>query len=236
MNSFLITGGTNKERLEKAKKLIKQNTSVKKLEPHPDLLMIQPELSISIKQIRELQKFLSRKPYQAEIKVVIMPEAEKMTLPAQNSFLKTLEEPPENSLIILCAQNQDQLLPTIISRCQLIKLIPKPEIELDKSLITHYSLLITQLLQAKVGKRLQLIEPYTKNREEAIKFCQEMIVVFRHKLLLLSKKKSSGPLITHYSLLITQLQKAIGLLNSNVNVKLTMENLVLTLLEPKSSY
>jgi len=230
MNSYLIVGGTNQERLNRAKAQISNfKFPISNFENNPDLLMVQPELSISIKQIRELQKFLSRKPYQAEIKVVIMPEAEKMTLPAQNSFLKTLEEPPENSLIILCCPNKDQLLSTIISRCQLIKLPPKSEIKLDKSLITNYSLLITKILKSGAGKRLQLIEPYTKNREEAIKFCQEMIFVLRHKLLLLSKKKSSDLLITNYSLLITQLQKAIGLLQANVNVKLSLENLALTL-------
>jgi len=222
MNSYLIIGGTSQERLKKANSLI-THYSLLITVSHPDLLIINPDPSISIKQVRELQKFLSRKPYQAEIKAVIIPEAEKMTIPGQNAFLKTLEEPPENSLIILCCPNEDQLLPTIFSRCQIIKLPSKSEVELDqKKLTIHYSL-FTKILKSSAGKRLQLIEPYTKNREEAIKFCQEMIVTLRHQWI------NNKSLITHYSLLITQLQKAIGFLNSNINVKLVMENLVINL-------
>lgn len=260
MNSFLITGGNYRERLERAKKLIEKRLDKpstpglrnspriyagekENLGAEPDLLIIKADPSIGISQIRDLQKFLARKPYQAKIKAVIISKAEKMTVPGQNAFLKTLEEPPKNSLIILGAQNQDQLLPTIISRCQLIKLPPKPEIEINKSLIAHHlpaqagSLLITQLLQAKVGHRLQLIEPYTKSREEAIKFCQEMIVVLRETMMLktprgcytLKNTNMNNSSEVKKFRLITSFQKTLHLLQANINVKLALENLVLKL-------
>ncbi|GAI75624.1 unnamed protein product, partial [marine sediment metagenome] len=154
LNSYLITGGNHQERLAKASKVL-QNGGTTELTNTPDLLLIRAHPSVQIRDIRALQKFLSLKPYQAEIKTVLIPEAEKMTIPAQNSFLKTLEEPPENSLIILCCPNKEQLLPTIISRCQLIKLPPKSEIEVNKSLITNYSLLITKILKSGAGEKLQ---------------------------------------------------------------------------------
>jgi DNA polymerase III gamma/tau subunit len=120
VNSYLITATNYEERIEKAKKLVGF------WEPHPDFLLIQAHPSISINDIRQIQKFLSRRPYQAKIKAVVLAEAELMTIPAQNAFLKTLEEPPANSLIVLGSQNQDQLLATIISRCQIINLKSKP--------------------------------------------------------------------------------------------------------------
>lgn len=218
MNSYLIIGGNLEERLKKAGQIIKgSGLKIKSSDSHPDLLKVIADLSIGINQVRQIQKFLSLRPYQASIKVVIIPEAEKMTVPAQNSFLKTLEEPPENSLIILSSQNKDQLLATIISRCQLIKLTSKTEFKLSEKEIKEKYSFFKNLLKAGPGKRLQLIEPYTKNREEAVKFCQEMILVLRKKGLAEHKEK------------ILFFQKTLTLLKANVNVKLSLENLVLKL-------
>jgi len=221
MNSFLITAGTDQERLEKAGQKLKASGLNLKA-PHPDLLIINPDPSISIKQIRDLQKFLSRKPYELEKKAVVIPEAEKMTIPAQNSFLKTLEERPKNSIIILCAQNQDQLLETIISRCEIIKLVQKSGIELDKKIIDRHCSLMAKIKKTGLGKRLQLIEPYTKTRSEAVQFCREMIVSLR------SRDVNAKAFINNVHI-IKKLQKTIQLLQANVNVKLTMENLVIKL-------
>ena len=224
MNSYLISGGTGQERLKKAQKLISDfGFRISDFKNNPDLLIIEPLLSIGINQIRSLQKFLSRKPYQLSIKTALIPQAEKLTIPAQNAFLKTLEEPPANSLIILTCQSQEQLLATIVSRCQTIKLVPKPEVTLDQPLITHYSLLITQLSKAGVGERLKLVEPYTKSREEAVKFCQEMLTFF------LSHHLSHPKGVIPFTPVIKALQKTLNLLQANVNVKLALENLVINL-------
>lgn len=229
MNSYLIIGGTNQERFQKVKEIIRNlKLEVRNWTNHPDFLVIHPYLSIGIDQVRHLQMFLTRKPYQAKIKTVVISEAEKLTIPAQNAFLKTLEEPPENSLIILCSQNEEQLLPTIISRCQLIRLASKPQIELNDSFLTSHFSLLTSILKAGVGKRLKLIEPYTKSREEATKFCQEMLVVL--KKLLSSHPQGVMPLTPRDAIpIIKSLQKTLHLLEINVNVKLALENLVISL-------
>jgi DNA polymerase III gamma/tau subunit len=221
MNSYLITGGHYQERIKKARKIAGF------WQPHPDLLMIKAELSVGIKQIREGQKFLSRRPYQGKIKVVVILEAEKMTLPSQNAFLKTLEEPPANSLIILSAPSHDDLLATVISRCQLIKLKPQSQIKLKKSLITHHSSLIAQWLKSSAGQQLELIEPYTKSREEAIRFCREMIAILRKYL---TKEKRLSKLSMDDNQLLAAIknfQQSFSLLQANINVKLVLENLVL---------
>lgn len=88
---------------------------------HPDLFIVTPKtLSITIEDIKESQQFLRLKSFCAKYKIVIIKNAEAIGEAAANAFLKTLEEPPKNSLIIICASKLDGLLPTIISRCRKI--------------------------------------------------------------------------------------------------------------------
>jgi len=85
------------------------------------LLTLEEESSsIKISQIREMQKELVYKPYESEQKVYIIDHADQMTPQAANSLLRTLEEPPDYAVLILLAEEINQLLPTIISRCQQI--------------------------------------------------------------------------------------------------------------------
>lgn len=85
---------------------------------NPDFIMIEPDgNSIKISQIREMQESVYKKPIIAEKKVFIIDDSDKMTEEAQNSLLKTLEEPPEYIIIILIASNENKLLNTIKSRC-----------------------------------------------------------------------------------------------------------------------
>ena len=101
---------------------------------HPDFFFLEPakstptvrEAVIKIDAIRELQKKLGFLPYQAKFKVAVIDQVEKMNLQACNAFLKTLEEPPSATLLILITSNIYKLLPTMISRCQGIKFHPLP--------------------------------------------------------------------------------------------------------------
>lgn len=122
---------------------------------HPDVRFITHEkASISVDDIREqLVNDITIKPYSSEHKVYIIPDANKMTEQAQNSLLKTIEEPPEYANILLITENADNLLETIQSRC--ITLNTKP---LNKEEITRY-----------LVKNLQM-EP--EQAEIASSFCQ----------------------------------------------------------------
>ena len=91
---------------------------------HGDIHFIEPlpdKRDISIDQLRAMQRELSLRPYEAPRKACIIEPAERMSINAANSLLKTLEEPPGNALIILLTENAGMLLPTIRSRCQLIR-------------------------------------------------------------------------------------------------------------------
>jgi DNA polymerase-3 subunit delta' len=79
--------------------------------------------SISVDEIREqLNGDIQIKPYSSPYKIYIIPEADLMTVQAQNALLKTLEEPPEYAVIFLLTENADSLLSTIRSRCVMLKL------------------------------------------------------------------------------------------------------------------
>ena len=102
-------------------------SSCKKIDTgvYPDFLLISPEGGqIRIEEIRAIDDVLSFKAFEGRRKAVIVDEADNMNPYAANAFLKTLEEPPKDSLIILISSNPDRLIDTIISRCSRVNFTP----------------------------------------------------------------------------------------------------------------
>ena len=94
---------------------------------HPDVRLIQPlpeKKEISIQQIRDLARDLNYRSFTGKRKIALIDPATLMNLSAQNALLKTLEEPPENSWIVLIAPNSGGLLPTVRSRCVRLSFAP----------------------------------------------------------------------------------------------------------------
>ena len=92
---------------------------------HPDFMMVTPEKSeIRVEEIRTIEEALSFAPYEGKRKVVIVDEAEAMNASAANAFLKTLEEPPPQSIIMLISSSPDRLPETIRSRCSRVNFSP----------------------------------------------------------------------------------------------------------------
>ncbi len=85
---------------------------------HPDLMQLQSDSSIGVDAVRELSQFMQGTPQQGGARVVLLPQAHKMTEAAANALLKTLEEPGADSFLLLQTAYEQQLLPTILSRCQ----------------------------------------------------------------------------------------------------------------------
>ena len=112
-----------------------EEPDISKILGHPDFILIEPQQKqIQIDQIRELAFRLSLKPIKAQLKAVIIAECHSMTRDAQNCFLKTLEEPKGNTLLILVTDKPNFLFPTIISRCQIIKFYPVKKDEIKRYL------------------------------------------------------------------------------------------------------
>jgi DNA polymerase-3 subunit delta' len=108
---------------------------------HPYFLHVQPgSSSISIDTIRELQKFLQLKTLGSERPIrraIIVEHAETLTTEAQNAFLKLLEEPPADTIMVLTANNQRALLPTILSRAQQIAVQVPAEADVKAHFASH---------------------------------------------------------------------------------------------------
>ncbi|MBP8590888.1 hypothetical protein KBI33_00240 [Candidatus Shapirobacteria bacterium] len=128
-HSLIITGASKKRRVGEAEKIRSQYNSCP-ADADPDCLLLEEG---TIEAVRQAKIWLARKPFSGNKKIVIIVEAQNLTLPAQNALLKTLEEPPANSRLILTIPNPALLLPTVVSRCQIIHLQPKQNISLKET-------------------------------------------------------------------------------------------------------
>ncbi|RJQ32977.1 MAG: DNA polymerase III subunit delta' [Actinobacteria bacterium] len=91
-------------------------------EIHPDCSIYTPEGNfVTIDEVREITRLASMVPMEAKTRVIILDEADCLTEPAANALLKTLEEPPGHNVFILITSNVDAVIPTILSRCRLVK-------------------------------------------------------------------------------------------------------------------
>lgn len=116
---------------------------------HPNIEVVRPTgMSIKIKQIRQIVGDTAKKPFESGYKVVIIENAEKMTHDAQDAFLKTLEEPPENTVFLLLAENHNLLLPTIVSRCQVYQLKPVAAEEMKAFIEARYDFQVSDIDEA----------------------------------------------------------------------------------------
>ena len=96
---------------------------------YPDLAVVQAETEggvLKIDQVREINHSLSLKPYQSKYRVALFLRFQEANQNAQNALLKTLEEAPAHAILILTADNSEQLLPTIASRCEILRLRALP--------------------------------------------------------------------------------------------------------------
>lgn len=93
---------------------------------------------IGIKQIRELQQAAMLQPYEGRARVFIIDSAEHLNEESANCLLKTLEEPPPQVFIILLTLNDGMLLPTIVSRCQRVELVPASPQVIEDALVQKW--------------------------------------------------------------------------------------------------
>ena len=135
---------------------------------HPDLWVLQPDGNyIKIEQIRGILRRAPYRSYQGGRKIFLIPRAEVMTAEAANCLLKTLEEPPRDTLFILLSARPQALLPTVLSRCQRCSFQAIPAPELADGLVARHGLreedarLPALLAGGSLGKALALISGST---------------------------------------------------------------------------
>ena len=143
---------------------------------HPDFLYLEPDgNSIKIEQIRYLQRKIQEKPIISDRKVYIINDADKMTTESQNCLLKTLEEPPEYSTIILIGSNENAFLNTIKSRCMKIAFQPIEDQYIKQYMeetygMTNISSNMLEAFQGSIGKAIIL-----KDKKEQYESIENMI-------------------------------------------------------------
>ena len=162
-----------------AKEFGKLLINIDNVDNSPDYINIEPTgTSIKIAQIRDLQSDIIIKPH-SKYKIYVINHAEKMTVESQNALLKTLEEPPEYAIIILVTNNKESLLPTIKSRCEIIKFLPISIMELknylmDRGVEEKRSVLLANFSRGSIEKALELSDSsdFSIMRDDIQKYIQ----------------------------------------------------------------
>jgi DNA polymerase III subunit delta' len=241
---------------------------------YPDFSLIEPEASkksIQISQIRELIAKLSFYSYLDTFKIAVIDNAHLMTLEAQNSFLKELEEPKGKTILILITEYPETLLPTILSRLQRIRFSTVSVTEIENYLIKQgigeqrskeFSRLsfgrpgialnfildskkfegqkkivsdIVKIASSEIGFRFKYAKNMSEEKENLIETLDIWLRYLRNIFLskLYGKKEISG--FNRYSLsklknIILNIQQTKFLISTtNVNPKLALENLLITI-------
>lgn len=108
---------------------------------HPDMSVVdvaEDSQSIKVDQVRELQRTLSLTPIEAKYRIALLLNFQNATESAQNALLKTLEEAPSRVILLMTVDSVDHLLPTIISRCEILRMRTMPVEDLETHLGEHF--------------------------------------------------------------------------------------------------
>lgn len=222
MRSFIITSKSEEKSLEKVRKICVEN----KIDGF-DATIESFEKAIGIEDVRKLQKNLFFKPLRGEFKAIIINAFRGITIESQNALLKILEEPPASAFIFLIVENINILLPTIISRCKIIKL----ENEKDSVAIAVHDIenLIEELSCENAGIKLKLAQDFGKNREEAAQWL-EMVIAGMRKEMLKRIKENNSKDSENIIKIIKKLEVGYyAVKNTNVNQRFILENTLLSI-------
>lgn len=211
---------------------------------HPDLLYIKAGEKIGIAEARKIKEHFYLKPYSAKGRAVVIEDSSIITTEAQNALLKTIEELPQEAILILGASSDAGLLPTILSRCQIV-ILGTPEsgswTSPDKTKDTQRSRYqddklikeVERLFEFGIEGRFSFIEKL-KGREE---FLHCLTASFREALLN-SKSSITDAIVQHIDRVeiknfLEELLQAEGWAKQNVNIRAILEYLMLVMPRPK---
>ena len=169
MQSILITS-KDKERIRLTAQKICADNQIFRF----DIEVIATEKIVGIGDIRKLQEKLFLKPLESEAKAVILEAFFGMTPDSQNAFLKVLEEPPSDTIIMILTSSLDFVLPTVLSRCKLFSLDQVRKLT-DEEIANNLKI-ISELKNGGASKALKIAQSYGKDRETALQFLEGLII------------------------------------------------------------
>ncbi len=171
---------------------------------HPDLSLLVPDeghKDIRIDQVRDLQRTLSLSPYAGTYRIALLVDFQRATTQAANALLKTLEEPPDRVVLLLTAMAPESLLPTIVSRCEVIRLRPasiastQVYLETEKGVTSERASLLAHLSGGRVGAAVHLAEDPTAliRRHEHLVDLLRLLPARRYERFKLAESLSKSP-------------------------------------------
>lgn len=178
---------------------------------NPDIFIISENSGWTIELVRLTKNFLSQKPFNHQNKIIIINDAHNLNIESQNALLKTLEEPGDNNYLIITTSKPSKILPTIISRCHLIKLANN-----SKNILQTKPIEIT----SDIKKNLSNSEIISKNKDQVLPFLEDQLQIYK-KIILQNPNK-------HDSQTIQKIIKAISMINANVDPKSALDFIFLS--------
>lgn len=151
---------------------------------HPDMKLIEPEKNLIRKKVIDnLIKKINIGPLESKRKIIIIDDSHQMRVEGQNALLKTLEEPPSYINIILITSNSNNLIPTILSRSQIIKFYPVENEKIVELLNTEYNKTIEEasfiahFTKGSIGKSIMLSQSdeFFNKRDEIIEIINDIV-------------------------------------------------------------
>jgi DNA polymerase-3 subunit delta' len=212
---------------------------------HPDVTLVQAAAeTIGIDAVRQLQRDIYIRPYEGKKKVCILHEGEKMTMQAQNCLLKVLEEPPSGGMVIITTKNGQNLLPTVVSRCQMLT-VDMPDALQGRQ---DYRDIVAAIMQKGFIDAAACIEQAFKGQNKSVtEFLDYLLITLRDILVTkvvndtnLVYIKNNNDFIREMasrlsyrkiSRLIDAVSRAAEDIRHNVNFQLSMEALLLEIQE-----
>lgn len=178
---------------------------------NPDIFVIDEQSGWTIDLIRSLKKFSSQKPFNHQNKICLIYQAHNLNTESQNAILKTLEEPGSNNYLILATNKLSSLLPTIISRCHLIKLTN------SDTKISPTKLL---KISGDFTKDTTPLESFYKNKDKVLPYLQEQLQNYQQQLI-----ENPTPQNSH---IIKNIIKAINMIEANVDPRSALDFIFLS--------
>ncbi|MDD4937709.1 MAG: hypothetical protein PHX34_01695 [Candidatus Shapirobacteria bacterium] len=178
-----------------------------KLSPNnPDIFILNEQTGWTIELIRSLKKFSAKKPFNHQNKICLIYQAHNLNIESQNAILKTLEEPGENNYFILTTNKPSNLLPTIISRCHLVRLI-------DDNKDTPKSKIIQ--ITDNFSKDSFALDNLYKNKDQILPYLQDQLQIYQQKLV--ENPTSSN------SQIVKNIIKSINMIDANVDPRSALD-------------
>lgn len=203
MHSYLFIGNDTTSRIRAMDKQLEERT----ISPFDQVRPMGTQRSVGIAEIRVFLRALSLSPQQSPSVAGVIEQADHLSLEAQAALLKTLEEPPSQAYILLGAPTSDALLPTIVSRCIIVRLTD----------IGSEDTTIPINLESSPGKLLADLSRLGKTKEEYALIFDQLISALRAH---------------HHTTLLHRLLRARQYISNNVHPLLLLEHILLDKANP----